>query len=468
MQARAIEQITDTGSAGELLGFARTRKADAEAAEADVLAAAAAWAEMHPPESIHDAATWPGTTGFGGEVGLLLAGEGAPLVAEFCVAELAAALKLSTDAGRTLIAHGLELKYRLTRTNTPGARPGRWHRGGPARSPNRPSASVHGRGAFVDTQVAPFAHRVSWAQLERLIAEAKARFMPAAALSDAAVRGRAAPPEHPRPAGLLRRAPWRSPASSTSLMPSTSTTRWPEAPPPSRPAAARSPLDVRRSMAAGDIARRQLALDLSQADPVAGGFETLAGARSSTTGQDRPKPRQVVLYVHLSEAAIRGTGEGIDLARVENRRQGVTADQVRVWCANPDTHVVVKPVIDLAEHISVNSYEVPDRLAEQAAPERRHLRLPLVHPPRRRCDCDHVIPHSRGGSTCSCNTATLCRRHHRLKTHTAWTYTALEPGSYLWSSPHGYQFLRDHTGTVDVTRDVLSRRSPALAPQPPE
>ncbi len=131
-------------------------------------------------------------------------------------------------------------------------------------------------------------------------------------------------------------------------------------------------LDVRRSMAAGEIARRQLALDLSSVvEPV-----------ETTTTKARPKPRQVVLYVHLSEAAIRGTGEGIDLARVENRRQGVTADQVRVWCANPDTHVVVKPVIDLAEHISVNAYEVPDRLAEQARSARRHLRLPLVHPPR--------------------------------------------------------------------------------------
>ncbi|MCW2760299.1 MAG: hypothetical protein JWR85_500 [Marmoricola sp.] len=23
----------------------------------------------------------------------------------------------------------------------------------------------------------------------------------------------------------------------------------------------------------------------------------------------------------------------------------------------------------------------------------------------------------------------------------------LEPGTFLWSSPHGYQFLRDHEGT---------------------
>ena len=40
-----------------------------------------------------------------------------------------------------------------------------------------------------------------------------------------------------------------------------------------------------------------------------------------------------------------------------------------------------------------------------------------------------------------------------LKTHhPGWSYTVLEPGCYLWHSPHGYQFLRDHTGTTDVTR----------------
>jgi len=40
-----------------------------------------------------------------------------------------------------------------------------------------------------------------------------------------------------------------------------------------------------------------------------------------------------------------------------------------------------------------------------------------------------------------------------LKTHGHWTYTTLEPGTYLWTSPHGYQYLHDHTGTTDVTTD---------------
>jgi hypothetical protein len=55
--------------------------------------------------------------------------------------------------------------------------------------------------------------------------------------------------------------------------------------------------------------------------------------------------------------------------------------------------------------------------------------------------------------SCSCNLAPLCRRHHRAKTHGRWSYTALERGTYVWTSPHGYQYLRDHRGTLDVSRD---------------
>ena len=34
----------------------------------------------------------------------------------------------------------------------------------------------------------------------------------------------------------------------------------------------------------------------------------------------------------------------------------------------------------------------------------------------------------------------------------------MEPGTYLWRSPLGYQYLRDHTGTIDVTPDPDRRR----------
>ena len=181
----------------------------------------------------------------------------------------------------------------------------------------------------------------------------------------------------------------------------------------------------------------------------------------TTTPHKGAKPRQVVLYVHLSEAAITGTSTGLQLARVENQRQVVTADQVRTWCANPDAQVVVKPVIDLNEHIHVEGYEVPARLREQTVLRDHTCVFPWCTRSARKADADHVIPYSEGGTTTSDNIAPLCRRHHRLKTHSAWTYTMLEPGSFLWSSPHGYQFLRDHQGTLDVSRD---RRPPEADP----
>jgi hypothetical protein len=79
--------------------FARSRRADADRAEADVLLVAVTWAEQHPPESSDAAATW--IAGGGAETGIPLAGEGAPLVAEFCVAEVALAIGRSTDSGRS-------------------------------------------------------------------------------------------------------------------------------------------------------------------------------------------------------------------------------------------------------------------------------------------------------------------------------------------------------------------------------
>src|SRR4051794_1766859 len=119
MQARETVTLEELDAPRDVLEFARLRRADADRAEVDILIAAVTWAEQHPVESITLAATWT-AAGFGGgaETGIPLAGPGAPLVAEFCIPELATALRLSTDSGRTLIAAGLELKYRLPRTWT--------------------------------------------------------------------------------------------------------------------------------------------------------------------------------------------------------------------------------------------------------------------------------------------------------------------------------------------------------------
>ncbi len=263
-------------------------------------------------------------------------------MAEFCIAEFAAAIGRSTDSGRTLVAHAIELKYRLPRTQqrVESRRVG-CRRGRPAASP-KPTLSLSAQAAtFIDAQVAGFVDKVGPAQLDRLVAEAIARFMPDRAHEDAE---NAADNRH------LRFHHQQVSFNGTTFVEGeldladaldldAAITRAAEQ---LKLTGCQEPLDVRRAMAAGELGRRQLTLDLdsdNDSDSDSADGETTEATRPTRTR----KPRQVVLYVHLSEAAITGAIGPLELARVENHRQGVTADQVRAWCANPDTQITVKP-----------------------------------------------------------------------------------------------------------------------------
>ncbi|NPC95358.1 HNH endonuclease signature motif containing protein [Nocardioides sp. zg-DK7169] len=128
----------------------------------------------------------------------------------------------------------------------------------------------------------------------------------------------------------------------------------------------------------------------------------------------------------------------------------MSTEQVRDWC-NGDAQVVIKPVIDLDAHHHTEAYVVPDRLVEQTRLTHPACAFPWCERPARRCDTDHVVAHGAGGPTCSCNLTPLCRRHHRAKTHTAWTYDKTDAASYLWRSPHGLHLVKDRGSTRLLT-----------------
>ena len=56
MTSTAADLDTAADTAAGVLAFARDRRAAADAAEADLLHAACAWADLHAAESIHEAA----------------------------------------------------------------------------------------------------------------------------------------------------------------------------------------------------------------------------------------------------------------------------------------------------------------------------------------------------------------------------------------------------------------------------
>ena len=120
------------------------------------------------------------------------------------------------------------------------------------------------------------------------------------------------------------------------------------------------PLDVRRSIALGDLARRQLALEFEPTNP--------ADDRWCST---RTSPNESVV------------------GRCGNTRTPISVEQIKEWCASA-AQVVVKPVIDLTEHIHVEAYEAPGRLKEQNVLVDVHCVHPYCTRPAHRCDCDHV------------------------------------------------------------------------------
>src|SRR3954464_14328922 len=255
--AAAIDLDTRAG----VLAFARAEAAAVQAGEVNKLRAAVAWAAMHSVDSMDDAATWPGTEG---EVAL--AGPGAPLVAEFAVAELAVALGVSTDAARSFLGEAMELRYRLPKlwTRVLDGRVVAWR----ARQVAKHTIGLNAEAAeFVDTPVAGFAHAIGYAALERLVEEAVVRFMPA----EAKRRRRAA--DEDRHFDIeTHQVSYDGTVQVDGVLDLADALDLDDA--IVRGAAAlkdlgcAEPLDVRRSIAVGDLARRQLALDLNatQAD----------------------------------------------------------------------------------------------------------------------------------------------------------------------------------------------------------
>ena len=222
MAALPLETPGPDTPAGVLAALESTHTALAQN-EIDQFRLAVEWAIAHPIESIADIATVEGSEGE-----LAIAGRGAPLVAEFCVADFALAIGVTTDAGRAYLGDAVEVRYRL---------PLLWDEVMDGRVPvwkaRRIADHTHPlpaeAAAHVDQHLAPIAHRVSFAQIERTVEAARATFAPVEA-------------EHrrlPKP-GSATWTPPRSPstppsrcvASSTWPTPSTSTTRCAPAPRP--------------------------------------------------------------------------------------------------------------------------------------------------------------------------------------------------------------------------------------------
>ncbi len=231
------------------------------------------------------------------------------------MAEFSLAVGLPTETGKAYLGEAVELAHRLPRTwarvlagDLPAWRARRIAR-------ETISLSIQAAG-FVDSQVAPFAHRIGPAEVDRLVADAVGRFMPAEAEEQRrrAADGRYFAIEHTQVSftGTSRVHGELDLADALDLE-----TRIAHEAAVLAACGSQEPLDVRRSQAIGQIARQQTSLDLQAPDD-----------RSKIA----PAARQTVVHVHLSP-------EG-PFARVEaSGRRIVSVDQVREWLHTPLTQV---------------------------------------------------------------------------------------------------------------------------------
>jgi hypothetical protein len=129
----------------------------------------------------------------------------------------------------------------------------------------------------------------------------------------------------------------------------------------------------------------------------------------------------------------------------------VSVEQVKDWCKGTNTKVTVRPVIDLNENLSTDSYRPTPTMREQAVLVNATCVFPRCSRPARAADLDHLDEFSRepdiGGDTESINLGPLCRGHHRYKTHGGWTVVRTGPTTFTWTSPYGYTYDWDTTHT---------------------
>jgi hypothetical protein len=437
---------TALDSAPDLLAFASEQRRVADRAEADLFLAAAAWADQHSADTLAPALTdWD-------EKALPLAGEGTPEVAEFCIAEFAAVLGMTTHAGRALIGDALETRHRLPKvwSRVQAGTLQVWR----ARQIAHLTYGLPPEGAaYVDDHVAAFAHRIGYAALQRLLEEARIRF-----LADHEPEGGPVRPDGRKVKVDLGQMSTNGTAQVWGELDYADACDLEKA--IARRASALGAeggigegldLDARRALALGEMARDDLCLDL------------VTGERSLRTGGG------VELKVHVNAddltdspagTGTHSTGLG-GLARVEGTGGNgafMTLDALRAWLQRPDARISLRTIIDTTATLRVDQWEIPNRLRRQVTERDGTCRFPHCNRPAHATDIDHIKPYDPGpdgsggppGQTSSDNLASCCRQHHRLKTHAGWSYTMLDPGYYLWRSPHGRRFLVTPHGTQSL------------------
>ncbi|OYO11046.1 hypothetical protein CGZ98_10530 [Enemella evansiae] len=150
---------------------------------------------------------------------------------------------------------------------------------------------------------------------------------------------------------------------------------------------------------------------------------------------------ELILHVHQKDLANRRGGEGDALGPV-------TLQHLKELLAQCGGTVKVRPVIDLAAPVMVNTYRPSDELAQRVKLRDRYVMFPRSNRSAfgRGIDLDHTIP-APEGPTSSDNLGPLNRSAHRARTHAGFTLEQPSPGVFHWKTPAGQEAWVSRHGT---------------------
>jgi hypothetical protein len=371
-----------------------------------------------------------------------LGGEGCPVVSAFAPEPFAAALRVSTFTGMQLLADALDLAHRL---------PGTWARVqrlevAPWRA-RRLAQATHTlsqeAASYVDRQVAARIDSCGAVLIDRLIADAAARFDPEAH-DEAEQAGKACWDvrlEH-RPDGH-----WAGTSHLDATGDTADLTKFYDLVCDHAAHLGRlgdtDSLGVRKAKALGVIADAQSQLDLY----------------SPTQDPDRvrrPSLAKTRFYLHLGLTdLIDLPDETVTVGGVE-RLGPATIARIKEWLAG--TRATIVPVLHVDDDPSaeplVDQHDPTDEIREAVILRDQHCVFPWCAVDARACDLDHIdpyVPLDEGGppgQTAPSKLACLCRRHHRAKTARRWRYRRTRDGTFIWQGPHGRRYLVTSEGTT--------------------
>ncbi len=480
-----------------VLTFVVAQRRNADQAEADLLAGVVHWADLHPVTDPHagaaGAASWPIDRPLGGilppdpdDQGCRLAGVGAPEVTEAAVVDLAAALGVSYRAGLQLVADTLELHYRLPRlwalvqAGTLAA----WKACQVAAQTTHLSQPA---ALFVDRHLSVLARRgdLPPGKVRPLIHEALLHHDPevAAGVEEAALHKRGVWFDHRQSTATTTLTGILDTLDAIDLDQALS-----DIATQLKHLGDTDHLDTRRAHALGLLADPQRALDFftrstadtdasTRADSTNNTASTRADSTNNTAstradstnnaanveggGPFRRTGTTVYLHITLADLATNptaGSGEAGGGGGWVEKLGPASLQVLQDWLTRIGLHgagVTIRPVVDMNRTDAVDRHDPPEWMRELVILRDKHCVFPGCGIDARSCDLDHIEPYldpdagGPPGQTHPGNLAALCRRHHRAKTHRAWSYRRRPPDDpdrsardigpgYTWTSPLGW------------------------------